>query len=86
MKRYEMNVEKQELGDLSAHHVEYTESPDGEWVKFEDVPGLTVKGQRIPDTVEEWQHLAALYAQQIEDDKLTIAQLKQRINNARAAR
>lgn len=37
MKRYTMTAEKTELGELTSLHVEYTESPDGEWVKWEDV-------------------------------------------------
>ena len=42
--------------------------------------GLTPKGERMPDTVEEWRYLSSLYADKITEDRKTIEKLKQRIN------
>jgi hypothetical protein len=44
-------------------------------------PGLTVKGEKIPYTVAEWKYLAGLYAEKIEEDRITIEKLKCKINN-----
>jgi hypothetical protein len=43
-------------------------------------PGITVKGEKIPDTVAEWKYLAELYAEKILEDKITIEKLKSKIN------
>lgn len=43
-------------------------------------PGLTPRGEPMPQTVPELQYLLNLYGEKIEEDKETIAKLKQRIN------
>jgi len=43
-------------------------------------PGLTKRGEPMPQTVDEWKYLAGLYEKQILEDKETISKLKQRNN------
>ncbi|MCP4489818.1 MAG: hypothetical protein GY820_21245 [Gammaproteobacteria bacterium] len=43
-------------------------------------PGLTPRGKRMPDSMEEWRYLAGLYADEIIHKKEEISILKTRIN------
>jgi len=43
-------------------------------------PGLTPRGEPMPQTVPELQYLLNLYGEKIEEDKEELSKLKQRIN------
>ena len=46
-----------------------------------DKPGLTPKGDKMPDTVEEWEYLCNKYAELIDEQKAEIERLKYKVNN-----
>jgi len=43
-------------------------------------PGLTKRGERIPDTVDEWRYLAQIYGDKIIEDRETIRNLIIKVN------
>ncbi len=56
----------------------------------DEQPGLTPKGEKMPDTVPEWQHLADLYSDVIgtlttENSKLRakVNQLEQKLSRGK---
>ena len=48
-----------------------------DWV---DKPGLTPRGKKMPQTVEEWRHLGDLYEQSFFEMVREIGHLKAKIN------
>lgn len=44
--------------------------------------GLTPRGTPMPQTLEEWRHLASLYEAKMLLDKNLISDLKHRLHNA----
>jgi len=44
------------------------------------LPGLTPKGKRIPDSMEEWRYLAGLYANKLIQLKEAAGRSNHRIN------
>ena len=44
-------------------------------------PGLTPKGEKMPDTVEEWEYLCNKYAELIDEQKAEIERLKYKVTN-----
>ena len=50
-------------------------------MKEERPYGMTAKGRAMPQTIDEWRHLAALGEEAMLRDKDTIARLKMKVNN-----
>jgi len=48
-----------------------------DWV---NQPGLTPRGEKMPQTIEEWKHLGDLYEQSFFEMVREIGQLKAKIN------